>query len=136
MTKRAVKPTEVRVVNLAPKVPFERGDWKFVIIDTSEGRHLVLGPISEFKYHAWLVKRFCEQNGLACLTVKKPDLVEVLDKTATVRGGGRMRCDRIAAAVSFFDLSRAYGAFSGRDLGDILSRSGLFAGMSLRIDPS
>jgi hypothetical protein len=136
LTDRKARIPEVRVVNLAPNCPFDRGDWKFVLIDTKDARHLVLGPISEFKYHAWLVKRFCEQTGVACLTLKKPDIVAILDKKAIVRGGGRMRYDRTVGTVSFFDSSRAYGSFSARDLSDILNRSELFAGMALRVDPS
>ena len=61
-------------------------DWKFVIIDTADTRYLVLGPVSKYRYHAGIVNRFCELRGVACHTVKKPALVEILDKAVTVRG--------------------------------------------------
>jgi hypothetical protein len=109
------------------------GDWKFIIIESRDMRYLVLGPISSFKYHAFLVTRFCEQHGLRCHTVKKPDLVEILDNAVVVRGGGRVRFDEGMKSLVFFDSSRAYGSFSGGDLRKILSESILLKGVSVTV---
>ena len=108
-------------------------DWKFVIIDTADTRYLVLGPVSKYRYHAGIVNRFCELRGVACHTVKKPALVEILDKAVTVRGGGRVRFDEALKTLVFFDTSSAYGGFSERDLREILHAVKLFDGMAVRI---
>jgi hypothetical protein len=122
--------------NLSGLIDGARGDWKFVIIDTKDARYLVLGPVSKFKYHAGMVKYFCELRNIACLTVKKPDLVQILDQAVLVRGGGRVRFDEPSETLHFYDSSRAYGSFSRYDLSPILDQSGLFEDLLVHIDPS
>ncbi len=110
------------------------GDWKFVIIEATDARYLVLGPVARYKYHAGLVKRFCELQGVACLTVKKPDLVEVVERGVRIRGGGRVRFDKPSGVVHFFDSSRAYGQFDRDELTEILGSSDFLEGLSVQID--
>ena len=54
--------------------PARPGVYKFMLISEVDTMYLVLGPVSEFGYHADLVECFCSRRGIVSAWVKKPDV--------------------------------------------------------------
>jgi hypothetical protein len=129
------------VCNLAPTHdgPFDsaesegRQTWKFVVITTEEGAHLVTGPVSIYPYHAHLVDRFCQEREIASSWIKKPDVVEVLDLAVEIRGGGQILIDPAAKRMKIYGRSSAYGTYSKADLEQGLLADPFFHGFTLEI---
>lgn len=142
MTEHPVHERSVRVVNLASDeelatVSFSahpRKLWKFVLIQSSDTIYLILGPVSQFRYHASLVDRFCRQNQIASSWVRKPDLVEVLEPGMRVLGGGQLKADSTGCSVKFYGRSNAYGLFDRRLIKKMTRNHPLFSGVTVEVD--
>lgn len=106
---------------------------KFVVIADAERLYLVVGPIKEFPYHANLVERFCNGRGILTAWVGKPDLVDILDSTVRIKGGGLLKIDGNRKAINLGGVSRAYGRFLPEDLDGLLEADPFFAGYDISI---
>ncbi|MCB2231431.1 hypothetical protein KQH82_12005 [bacterium] len=84
---------------------------KFIIVEWSAELSLVFGPVRAFEYHAWLLERFCRERQIAAGWVKKPDLVEVYDRSVTLHGGGWMELDFGEKQAEIYGSSTAYGPY-------------------------
>lgn len=107
---------------------------KFILIEYRDIVQMVFGDVSAYKYHANLLHEFCVRNGIASSWVHKPDLLEPLDSSIDVLGGGFLELDRAAKVAIFSGASKAYGACRWHQLETILTASPVFAGMAIRID--
>ena len=106
---------------------------KMMVIAVSETIHLVFGPVSEFGYHANLVDRFCSQRDLAAAWVRKPDMVEVLEKSVRIRGGGWIKIDRSKSLIEIYGRSTAYGRFDKELLRQLVDREPFFSNSRVQI---
>lgn len=104
---------------------------KFVVVDDAEQRHLVLGPVADFPYHANLVAKFCDDRQLAYGWQQRPDLVAVFDPAVKIRGGGMLEIDVDNSLARFYGASRAYGYFRRADVERLTSGTPLFAGYEI-----
>ncbi|RKX25847.1 MAG: hypothetical protein DRP45_04990 [Candidatus Zixiibacteriota bacterium] len=100
---------------------------KFVVIDSGDLRHLVLGDLGKYPYHANLVDAFCTERDVPAAWVKNPDLVEVYDQDTEVLGGGMMQIDMEARLLKVYGSSSAYGGFKGDDLANPLESEACFS---------
>ena len=60
---------------------------KFVVIKNDQHYALIMGPLTEFPYHANLVKYFCNHFDIPSGWIKKPDMYDILDKHYHINGG-------------------------------------------------
>lgn len=139
MTEHPVHDRSTQIVNLATAdgpaaaqfTSNPRETWKFVLIQSSDATYLILGPVSQFRYHANLVDRFCRQNQIASAWVRKPDLVEVLEPGVRVLGGGHAKVDSTGRSIRFYGRSNAYGPFDRPLVKKMIRDHPLFAGITV-----
>lgn len=106
---------------------------KMMVIAVSGTIHLVFGPVSEFGYHANLVDRFCSQRDIAAAWVRRPDIVEILEKDVKLHGGGWMKIDRSKSLIEIYGRSTAYGRFDKEQLKSLVKREPFFSNSRVRI---
>jgi hypothetical protein len=106
---------------------------KMMIIAVSGTTHLVFGPVSEFGYHANLVDRFCSQRDIAAAWVRKPDIVEILEKDVKLGGGGWMKINKPESLIEIYGRSTAYGRFDKEQLKLLVDREPFFSNSRVRI---
>lgn len=107
--------------------------FKFVLIGGDAQLNLVLGRVSQFPYHANLVDRFCDRQGIAAGWVKKPALVKIYDAEYTVRGGGWMKFDRSGNSLEVYGHSSVYGKYDPSDLNRVVRVHPFFAGYTVSV---
>ncbi|MCK4607756.1 MAG: hypothetical protein KAU35_10710 [candidate division Zixibacteria bacterium] len=107
--------------------------FKFVLISCDAQFNFVLGRVSQFPYHANLVDRFCDRQGIAAGWVRKPDLVEIYDTEYAVRGGGWMKLDRSGNSLEVYGNSSAYGKYDPSDLSLVVRVHPFFAGYTVSV---
>jgi hypothetical protein len=135
-TNSVIDFTRASVNDSAGAQPVRPGVYKFMLISEADSTHLVLGPVSEFAYHASLVDSFCARRGLASAWVKKPDLVEVYAAQVRLLGGGWMKVHSDGGGIDIYGRSTAYGRFKEDAVRDIASTDPFFAGTTVRIESS
>ncbi len=141
MTDSIPPEAKSRVVDLTPDGAVEsvapgadgRRACKFILIEYGENVHLVFGNVAAYKYHANLLHEFCERHGIASDWVNKPDLLEPLDSSIDVLGGGYLELDRTMKTANFSGASKAYGPYHWHQLEEIVEASPEFAGLNIRI---
>jgi len=106
---------------------------KFVLIAWRETLWFVMGRVAEFEYHADLVDRFCTDNHIASGWAKRPDLVEILDPAARLRGGGWLDINNDRRQCTIFGHSTSYGRFERVDIDQVLAEQNFFAAYQNRI---
>lgn len=84
---------------------------KFLILDRQGIYHLIVGPVQTYRYHANLLDRFCAERDIAASWAKKPDYVEVFDRSVVLHGGGWMELDGESRKARLYGASTAYGAY-------------------------
>ena len=141
MTNRSSSDTIPEIVNLAEDGGTGRttkaarsGVWKFVLVRTEHRLHLVVGPVSLFRYHANLVDGFCRRHDIPASKARGSHRVEIYDRSVRVLGGGHVSVDSEARRIRFFGQSTAYGPYDTDAVSSILKRGSLFAGYSLLIE--
>ena len=107
--------------------------WKFVVIDTPDGRHFVCGPVAKYPYHANLVGRFCNQFEIGAIWERKPDLVGILDASIRVCGGGHIQMDLTARRLKIYGRSTAYGPYNPDHLDGLASSNAFFKNFDLLV---
>lgn len=87
---------------------------KFVILKSNNQYWLIYGSLRDFNYHALLIDKYCNQNGIAGGWRRKPDLFEIYDKRINVVGGGWFEFDFSKNRFRAFGRSTAYGSVDAR----------------------
>ncbi|HVP07103.1 MAG TPA: hypothetical protein VMS71_04605 [Candidatus Acidoferrum sp.] len=126
----------VEVVDLWTQ-PLHGDTWargKFVLISEPDRLWLVMGPVSEFAYHANLVDRFCRDHQILCSWVRPRDMVEIHDKGIKMLGGGFVEMNAIKRKVRFSGSSKAYGSCPELELRRVVAHHAKFATQSVQID--
>jgi hypothetical protein len=108
--------------------------WKFVVIKRERRIHLVVGPVSLYRYHASLVNGFCRRYEIPASRAKGGHRVEIFDHSIRVLGGGHVSVDSESRRIRLFGQSTAYGQFDVDTVSSILKRGSFFSGYSLLID--
>ncbi len=106
---------------------------KFVVIETAGTRNLIVGPVSEYPYHANLVDRFCSDNLIASSWIQRPDLVRIFDSAVKIRGGGYLSFDFARKEVKLAGVSKAYGAYQPNQIARVVERTDFFVGFNVSI---
>jgi hypothetical protein len=122
---------KTKLLNLIEQNPPDSGDGeplscKFIVIEHAGALNLVIGPVSDFRYHAALVDRFCSVNELPSGWVRKPDLLEIYDASVAIRGGGLAELDFSDKTCVVHGHSAAYGGFKASDIRQFLGSHALF----------
>jgi len=107
--------------------------WKFVVIETSDARHFVCGPVAKYPYHANLVGRFCNQFEIGAVWERKPDLVGILDTKVRVRGGGHIQMKLAARKLKIYGRSTAYGPYNPDHLDGLAASNAFFKDFELLV---
>jgi hypothetical protein len=97
---------------------------------------VIAGPVSDFPYHANLLAQYCDRHNIPSGWTKKPDWVEVFDRSVKTRGGGHMHIDTDKRIISIYGRSSVYGPFSARDFSDIIQSDSFFAGFKVEFPRS
>lgn len=134
---------EYQVIDLTPGAAVVAGasvndshrTCKFILFRHRNVVTLVYGDISAYRYHANLLDQFCRSHGVEASWVHRPDMLEVLDLSVNVIGGGILELDAAAHTVRFSGASKAYGPCSRRRLESVIESSSSFAGLKVTIDP-
>lgn len=129
------------VHSLVPRMLLDSGSlegrvrlaWKFVVLETADGLHLVTGPIDHYPYHANLIAEFCEANEIPSSWVKAPDLLEVFDPGVRISGGGHLRIDLDQNKMKLYGRSTAYGDFDRAEVSQAVDSDLFFNGYSVEI---
>lgn len=100
---------------------------KFVLIVWSNCLHFVVGPIADFKYHANLVERFCNERSVPTAWLQKPDVLEVVEAGVRVLGGGHVEINRARRRMKCYGVSKAYGVFNAQDMSELIRNDPFFA---------
>ncbi len=105
---------------------------KFVLVDAPEERNLILGQVEKYRYHAALVREFCQLRNLPSGWARRPDLYEIYDQSCGVRGGGWLDIDRAASTLRFYHYSTAYGGFDPEFVSEFVRECLIFPGYSMQ----
>ena len=135
MTPEERSEIDSSIIDLTPdSSPRENGrrNCKFIIIEYQDKLHLVFGDVSTHKYHANLLYEFCNRHGIAVDWVHEPDLLEPLDSSIDILGGGFLELNVVEQKATFSGASKAYGPFHLHQLEAILTASPQFASMTIR----
>ena len=108
--------------------------WKFVVIKRGRHMHLVLGPVSLFRYHANLVDGFCHRYEIPASKARGTQRVEIYDRSVRVLGGGQISVNPESKSVRFHGLSTAYGPYDRDTISSILKRGSIFPGHTVLVD--
>ncbi len=114
-------------------LPSEDTACKFVLVKAENTVWLVFGPFAKYHYHAHLVEGLCNHLGLRSVWVKKPDVVNILDETVEIMGGGILCFDSQKNSVEFSGASRAYGEFNRSELQSLVDKHSLFEKISAKV---
>ncbi|MDZ4723184.1 MAG: hypothetical protein SGI97_04675 [candidate division Zixibacteria bacterium] len=93
---------------------------KFVLLANRSNLFLLIGPVSDYPYHAHLVNRFCREREIPSGWVAGNSRVEIFDTHHKIRGGGWMKIEQSEKRLEIYGHSTAYGRFSEEDLDSIL----------------
>jgi hypothetical protein len=103
---------------------------KFLQVSDGDDIFLLVGPISEYPYHAGLLERFCRDRSVISEWVQRPDLLEIYDKRYRVLGGGYLEVDVAQRVVRLSGLSKAYGGYDRRVMKAIKNENKFFGGFA------
>ncbi|MBU0985096.1 MAG: hypothetical protein KKA42_14575 [candidate division Zixibacteria bacterium] len=111
-------------------------ECKFVCLRKADELHMILGPVSLFPYHANLLERFSDEQGIATSWVQLPDVLEVLDRDIKTRGGGLLEYDCRREAVKIHGFSRAYGPFAPEEVDGVVASDDFFRSRKVTVRKS
>ena len=94
----------------------ERYTGKFVQIRRGSSEYLVFSPKECTRFHADIVRHFCEDRGIPGVFNSRSKSFDKRDPSWVVAGGGKFQIDRGKKLLRLFDNSMAYGKFDRRGL--------------------
>ena len=107
---------------------------KFVQIENSNIRYLVLSPKEFTKYHANIVERFCMDKGVEGNYDSRKEKFFIQDLSWKIIGGGKFEHDSNKKTIKLSDNSMAYGKYKREGLRETLSALPEFAGYTIVIE--
>ncbi len=133
---------ESQVIDLASHVGVEstpsgtngHRKCKFILIEYSGSHILVFGDLGSYRYHANLLRRYCEQRGIETSWEHEPDLLESRDPALRVLGGGMLELDTAGKSATFSGASKAYGSCPWRLLETVIVSDPILSAMTVRIE--
>lgn len=114
--------------------PEDRRVYKFVIISSGERLSFLYGPLSEFAYHAGLVRKYCEVNNIPSGWLKRPDVYEIYGTHHKIRGGGWMEQVALKRRARLYGYSTAYGRFNRKDIPILFRAGSIFSDYEIQIE--
>ena len=105
-------------------------DCKFILVTTEETTFLVLGPLREYPYHAFLMAHLAENENIPGNWEKKPDQFALLPTKAKINGGGWFRFDFTNKKVVACGVSTAYGRFKEDILKEFISNGNFYPNLT------
>ncbi len=115
---------------LSPASSAGKFTCKFVVTSMADKLYLLIGPLSDYPYHAALLDRFCREQNIPSEWAQRPDLLELLDEDSKVCGGGYMEIDPNSRAIRVGGRSKAYGEFNRADVNQAVEGQPIFSGFS------
>ena len=106
---------------------------KFVLLTHRDIVALVMGPITEYPYHAALVEKYCVDNDIPASWTHKPDLLEIFDGEVKLKGGGQLDIYPQKKVLKIYGFSTAYGPYSAEYLKKFISDHPCFTSYSVRV---
>jgi len=118
---------------LGEKVP---GQWdgKFVQVRNNGDEYLLFSPKGFAPYHADIVKKFSEDQGLAGKFFKPKMRFDIEEPGWMVTGGGKYRIDRGEKTLLLYDNSMAYGCFEAAGMKEKILSVHELSGYMVRIE--
>ena len=99
--------------------------WKFLIVEDDVGLFFLVGPLSEYPYHANLLDAFCSDRDIPAHWQNKPDMLLLDNDAYAVCGGGWVQYDAGRNRLIFSGRSTAYGGFEPDIVREIVDTSDL-----------
>ena len=107
---------------------------KFIIVSTDNSLSFIYGQLSEFPYHADILKKYCDENDIPSHWERKPDLFHILDNRCRINGGGWLEINFKNKILDVYGYSTAYGKYKEDDLTMILENNGEFEAFEIFVD--
>jgi hypothetical protein len=89
-------------------------DGKFVLLTKGKDLHLVLSPIAETPYHANIVLRYLDGEGLGKAALIGSTGLRFLTKGWKVQGGGYYKVEPWAKIITLHGKSTAFGKYQAK----------------------
>jgi hypothetical protein len=89
---------------------------KFVQMRHEGMEYLLFSPKEYSKYHADIVKTYCQEKGIGGIYNGQAKRFDIDDPSWDILGGGKFEMDKEKKVIRFFDNSMAYGRFEERGL--------------------
>jgi hypothetical protein len=116
MSFKLIDYSEHYFLKLAGEPIPESREGKFVQIRHGDKEYLVLSPSKLSKYHANIVERFCESNGIDGYWNSGKTSYQIVDDSWSVVGGGRWVMNSNKKTLDLGSSSQAYGRFDSASL--------------------
>lgn len=107
---------------------------KFVLMRAEAVNIMVVGLVDTYPYHANLVEKYCDVEGIASHWLRKPDQVEILDRCHCVAGGGWLELNFTDGQMKAYGYSTAYGPFDRVVFRQLPTSAGFFDRASVVIE--
>jgi hypothetical protein len=107
---------------------------KFVQMQNDSAEYIVFFPRKVSRYHADIVKRFCDERGISGVYNNALKRFDIHDPEWTVVGGGKFAIDRMKKQLRLYDDSMAYGKFNGQGLKEKIRSLSVFSGYNVLIE--
>jgi hypothetical protein len=116
MSFKLIDYSEHYFLKLAGEPMPESREGKFVQIRHGDKEYFVLSPSKLSKYHANIVERFCELNGINGYWNSGKTSYNIVDNSWSVVGGGRWVMNSNNKTLDLGSSSQAYGRFDSTSL--------------------
>jgi Janus/Ocnus family (Ocnus) len=114
-------------------VPAKR-TGKFVQIRHGQTEYLLFSPKEFTRYHADIVKRFCDERGIDGFLNTTVKSFEIYDPDWMVIGGGKFELDSAEKHLRLYDDSMAYGRFDAKGLKKKILSIDIFSDFKVQIE--
>jgi len=94
----------------------EKIQGKFVQMRHKGMEYILFSPKEFSKYHADIVKTYCQEKGIAGIYNGQAKRFDIDDPAWVILGGGKFEMDREEKVIRLYDNSMAYGRFEERGL--------------------
>ncbi|MDQ7786302.1 MAG: hypothetical protein RDU01_01720 [Thermodesulfovibrionales bacterium] len=108
--------SDLYYIKFAPPRKPKRIDGKFVQMRHEGMEYLVFSPKEFSKYHADIVKTYCQGKGIDGVYDAQAKRFDIDDPAWVIIGGGKFVMNREEKVIRLYDNSMAYGRFEARGL--------------------
>ena len=112
----------------------QRQTGKFVQIRHGQTEYLIFSPKEFTRYHADIVKLFCDERGIDGFFNPTVKSFDIYDPDWMVIGGGKFELDREDKYLRLYDNSMAYGKFDAKGLRKKILSIKTFSGFKVQIE--